>query len=123
MATLGNATVNAFFLPGSNVARQHTIGPRRRLVAFVAQPHLFSHFALRSERDVVVAIGDLGNDGPADPGFGFCHQPLHFRRSDGERLALDLQLLAIIIIVFGGVHECARDVAISEICAARETAS
>jgi hypothetical protein len=25
MATLGNATVNAFFLPGSNVARQHTI--------------------------------------------------------------------------------------------------
>jgi hypothetical protein len=71
--------------------------------AFAALPGLLCKSGLPANRDVFVAIGELGDDRPGDAGFGLRHQALQFRAAAGEFFALGLELLAVVQIVFGGI--------------------
>ena len=74
-------------------------------MALVALPGLLGKSRLPSDRDVVVTIGELGHHGTGQAGIGLRHQALQLRAAGGEVLALGLQLLAVVEIVFGGIGE------------------
>lgn len=74
-------------------------------MALAALPGLVGEPGLAANRDIFVAVGELGHHGTGDAGIGLRHQPLQFGGAGGEVLALGLQLLAIVEIVFGGIGE------------------
>ena len=74
-------------------------------MALVTAPGLLGELLLSTDCDVIVAIGQLRNHGPTDPGLGFRHQTLQFRRTVRKELALSFELLAVVEIVFGGIGE------------------
>ena len=63
-------------------------GFRFRFLAPVLLPGFVGQLRLSAQRNVVIAIGHLRHHGTGDAGFGLCHQPLHFRGSGREALAL-----------------------------------
>ena len=73
--------------------------------ALVAAPGFLGELLPPADRDIIVAIGQLGHHGPADPGLRLRHQALQFGRAGRERLALRFELLAVVQIVFGGIGE------------------
>ena len=74
-------------------------------LASVALPGLLGQLLLAADRDVVVAIGQLRHHRAAGAGLGLRHQPLQLGRAGCEVLALGLELLAFVEIVFGGIGE------------------
>ncbi len=84
-------------------------------MAFVVAPAFVGELGLRPHRDVVVAIGQLGHHGTGNAGIGLRHQALQFGRTRGQTLALVLELLAVIILVFGGIDERPGGKAVTEI--------
>ncbi len=74
-------------------------------MALVALPGLLGKSGLPADGDVFVAIGEFGHHGTGDAGLGLRHQALQLRAAGGEVLALGLQLLAVVEIVFGGIGE------------------
>jgi len=89
-------------------------GRRRRWrgMAPAALPGLLGKSRLPADSDVFVAIGKLGHQGTGRAGIGLGHQALQLRTAGGKRLALGLQLLAVVEIVFGGIGErCAQGIA------------
>ena len=105
LATAGLRTLARGRAPARSTAAPAPAGDRRRGLASVALPGFLGELRLPAHRDVFVAIGDFGHDRPADAGFRLRHQPLQFRGAGGKALALGLQLLAIVEIVFGGIGE------------------
>ena len=61
--------------------------------------------SLPSYRDIFVPVGEFGHHGTGKARIGLGHQPLQFGGPGGEILALRLELLAIVEIVFGGIGE------------------
>ncbi len=88
-------------------------------MALVALPGFLGKSGLPADRDVFVAIGEFGHHGTGDAGMGLRHQALQFRAAVGKVLALGLQLLAVVEIVFGGIGE-GRGQAVAHIGAAVE---
>src|SRR3984957_18033899 len=80
-------------------------GGGRRGMTFVALPDFVGELGLAAHRDVVVAIGEFGDDGTGNPGIGLRHQALQLLCAGGEAFAFTLKLLAIPKIVFGGIGE------------------
>src|ERR1700722_14911477 len=74
-----------------------------RGMTFVALPDFVGELGLAAHRDVVVAIGEFGDDGTGNPGIGLRHQALQLLCAGGEAFAFTLKLLAIPKIVFGGI--------------------
>jgi len=74
-------------------------------MALVALPGLLGKSRLPADSDVFVAIGEFGNHRTRHAGIGLGHQALQLRAAGGEVLALSLQLLAVVEIVFGGIGE------------------
>src|SRR5262249_26856310 len=75
-------------------------GLRRRFLAAVFPPGLLGQLRLAAYRDVIVAVGNLGYDRTCDAGLGLRHQALQFGRAGREDLALRLELLAIVEVIF-----------------------
>jgi hypothetical protein len=78
---------------------------RRRGMAPAALPGLLGKSRLPADSDVFVAIGELGHHRTGHAGIGLRHQSLQLGTAGGKRLALGLQLLAVVEIVFGGIGE------------------
>src|SRR5690242_4853913 len=62
----------------------------------VPPPFLFDELRGCPNGDVVVAIRDLRYYGTSDAGMSLVDQPLQFSRSRRQRLALGIELLAIV---------------------------
>src|SRR6266478_4980144 len=90
-------------------------------MAPVALPGLLGEPGLPAQRNVIVTIGEFGHDRSADSGLGLGHQALQLRGAVGEALALGLQLLAVIELVFGGIGECGGE-GVAHVGAAAEAA-
>ena len=80
-------------------------GGRRRRLALAAFPGFLGKPGLAADRDIVVAIGEFGHHGTGHAGIGLRHQALQLGAAGGEDLALALQLLAVVEIVFGRIGE------------------
>jgi len=78
-------------------------GACRDIAVLLAE--LLREMGLAADRDSFVAVGDLGHHGTGEAGLSLRHQALQFGGAVGQILALRLELLAIIEIVFGGIGE------------------
>jgi hypothetical protein len=78
---------------------------QRDLVAVVAFPGLVGQLFLPEKGDVVVAIGHFRHHRPGEAGIGLVHQLFGIFEVGSDAVALDLQLLAIVEIVSGGIDE------------------
>ena len=81
-------------------------GRGRRFMAFAALPSFLGVPRLSADRDIFVAIGNLGHDWTGRARLRLVHQTLQFRRAVGEVLAFGFQLLAVVKLVFGRIGEC-----------------
>src|SRR5258706_13163591 len=79
-------------------------------MALVALPGLVGKSSFPEDSEEFVAIGEFGHHRTGHAGIGLRHQALQLRAAGGEVLALGLQMLAVVEIVFGGIGEGCGDV-------------